>query len=92
MNHPKVAKAFGQITPGNACAITVEYCLDKEAIIPGSHSDGSRSAREQMLNPLPLIITESIASGRHWTSLPLGKEKEFFLQGERCPPNDQVFI
>lgn len=78
MNHPKVAKAFGQIAPGNACAITLEHCLDKEAIILGSHSDGSYSAREQMLNPLPLIITESVASGGHGTSLPLGKEKGFF--------------
>ena len=62
VNHPKVAKAFGQIAPGNACAITIEHCLDKEAIILGSHSDGSHSAGEQMLNTLPLIITESIAS------------------------------
>ena len=62
MNHPKVAKAFGQIAPGNAGAITIEHCLDKEAIILGSHSDGSHSAGEQMLNTLPLIITESVAS------------------------------
>jgi hypothetical protein len=78
MNHPKVAKAFGQITPGNAGAITIEHCLDKEAIILGSHSDGSHSAGEQMLNTLPLIITESVASGGHGTSLQLGKEKGFF--------------
>ena len=82
MNHPKVAKAFGQIAPGNAGAITIEHCLDKEAIILGSHSDGSNSAREQMLNTLPLIITESISSGGNSTSLQLGKEKDFFLQKE----------
>ena len=82
VNHPKVAKAFGQIAPGNACAITIEHCLDKEAIILGSHSDGSHSAGEQVLNTLPLIITESIASGGHGTSLQLGKEKGFFLQEE----------
>jgi hypothetical protein len=82
MNHPKVAKAFGQIAPGNACAITIEHCLDKEAIILGSHSDGSHSAREQVLNPLPLIITESITSGDHRTSLQLGKDKGVSLQEE----------
>jgi len=92
MNHPKVAKAFGQIAPGNAGALTIGHCLDKEAIIPGSNSDSSHSTGEQVLNTLPLIITESVASGSHWTSLPLGKEKGFFLQEERCPPNDQVFI
>jgi len=31
-----------------------------------------------MLNPLPLIITESVASGGHGTSLPLGREEGFF--------------
>jgi len=41
---------------------------------------------------LPLIITESVASGGHGTSLPLGKEKGFFPPRRRCPPNDQVFI
>ena len=75
------------------CLLDNDRALPRqEAIILGSHSDGSHSAREQMLNPLPLIITESVASGGHGTSLPLGKEKGFFLQEERCPPNDQVFI
>ena len=82
MNHPKVAKVFEQIAPGNVCAITIEHCLDKEAIILGSHSEDSDSAGEQVLNTLPLIIRESIASGGHGTSLQLGKEQGFFLQEE----------
>ena len=69
VNHPKVAKAFGQVTLGNTDPITVEHCLDKEAIIFGSHSDCAHSAGEQVLDTLPLIITESVASGSHWTSL-----------------------
>ena len=69
VNHPKVAKAFGQVTPGNAHAITMEYCLDKEANILGSHSDGSNSAGEQVLDALPLIITERVASSGHRASL-----------------------
>ena len=44
VNHPKVTKAFGQITPEDTDSITLEHCLDKEAIILGSHSDGSHSA------------------------------------------------
>ena len=82
VNHPKVAKAFGQIAPGDTNAITIEHCLDEGAIILGSHSDGSHSAGEQMLNTLPLIITESIASDGHGISLQLGKEKGVFLQEE----------
>ena len=69
MNHSKVTKAFGQVTPGNTYPITVEHRLDKEAIIFGSHSDCAHSAGEQVLDTLPLIITESVASGSHWTSL-----------------------
>jgi hypothetical protein len=46
VNHPKVAKAFGQVTPGNTDTITVEHCLDKEAIIFGSYSDCTNSAGE----------------------------------------------
>ena len=42
VNHAKVAKAFGQIAPRNAFPITVEHCLDKEAITLSSHADGSR--------------------------------------------------
>ena len=44
VNHAKVAKAFGQIAPRNAFPITVDHCLDKEAIILGIHADGSRPA------------------------------------------------
>jgi len=73
MNHPKVAKAFGQIAPGNAGAITIEHCLDKEAIILGSHSNGSHSAGEQMLNTLPLVITESVVPAGNGNSLQGGK-------------------
>ena len=92
VNHPKVAKAFGQIAPGNAGAITIERCLDKEAIILGNHSDGSHSAGEQMLNTLPLIITESVAFSGHETYLQLVVEKGFFLKEERCASNDKLFI
>jgi len=92
VNQLKVAKAFGQVTPGDTDTITGKYCLDKEAIIFGSHYEGSHSAREQVLNTLPLLITESVASDGHGTSLQEGKEKGFFLQKERCTSNDQVVI
>ena len=49
MNHSKVTKVFGQVTPGNTDPITVEHRLDKEAIIFGSHSDCAHSAGEQVL-------------------------------------------
>ena len=83
VNHPKVAKAFGQIAPGNAGAITIEHCLDKEAIILGSHTDGSplcRGANAQY------VATDH--HGEHsvwwsWDFSSIGKGKRvFFLQEE----------
>jgi len=44
VNHSKVVKAFGQITPGDTDPITVEHCLHKEAIILSGNSEGALSA------------------------------------------------
>ena len=66
--HPQVTKAFGQVSPRFTDTITLEHRLDKEAIIFDSHSDGSQSAGKQVLDALPLIITESIAFDGHGTS------------------------
>ena len=74
----EVPKALGQMGSGIACEITLEHCIHKEQISISTHSDGANSAGERVLNTLPLIITESIASGGHGTSLQLGKEKGFF--------------
>ena len=67
--HPQVTKAFGQVSPRFIDTITLEHRLDKEAIIFGSHSDGSQSDKEQVFDALPLIITKSIWSGGHGSSL-----------------------
>ena len=93
VNHPKVAKEFGQVTLGNTDPITVEHCLDKEAIIFGSHSDCANSAGEQVLDTLPLIITESVASGSHWTLLNREKEKELILpRRTMCLKRSSVYL
>ena len=76
MNHPKVAKAFGQIARGNAGAITIEP--DKEAIILGSHSDGADSAGGA--NAQYVATDHHGEQSGHGTSLQLGKKKEYFLQ------------
>ena len=43
MNHPKVAKAFVQIAPGNACAITIEHCRGASAQYVATDHHGERS-------------------------------------------------
>jgi len=33
MNHAKVAKALGQIAPGNTGAVAIQHSLNKQAIV-----------------------------------------------------------
>ena len=87
VNYSKVTRTFGQITPKDIDTITVEYRLDEEAIVLGSHSGCPHSAREQMLHPL-LIITESRASWGH--QIHLRKRKGLFPEEKGTPSEDQV--
>ena len=56
----------------------------------GSHSDGSQSDKEQVFDALPLIITKSIWSGGHGSSLQREKVTRLFLQEEQCASSDKV--
>jgi hypothetical protein len=76
MYDSKVPKVFGQVTPGDACPITIEHRLDKQMIILGNHPNRANSAREQVINTLPPIITESITSGGHRVPLKCENEKQ----------------
>lgn len=37
-NYPEVAKAFGQVAPGDTGAIAVEDSLDKQPVVLGGHA------------------------------------------------------
>ena len=90
VNYSKVTKTFGQVTPRDTDAITVEPRLDKKTIVLGSHSYCAQSAGKQVLNPLPLIITESKASWGHQIHLQKGKGP--FPKENETPSEDQVPI
>ena len=45
-----------QVPPGNAGAVAVEHRLDEQAIVLGRHADVSLAARQQALDPVPLVI------------------------------------
>ena len=80
------------MAPGNARVITVEHCLDKEAIILGSHSAGSHSAGEQVLDALLLIITESIASGGMGLLLKGESKKAFPPKRKMCLKRSSIHL
>src|SRR3954453_23669228 len=56
------AKALGQIAPGDASPIAVEHRLHEEPVILGGHAHIPDPPRQQILDPLPLIISHAVAS------------------------------
>ena len=64
MNLDRVAEAFRQVSPGNACPVPVKHRLDKQPIVLGGHTDMPFSTRQKVFYALPLIITKGIAAHR----------------------------
>jgi len=58
----RIAEAFRQIPPGNACAIPVKHRLDKQSVVLGSDTDMPFTAGQKVLDTLPLVITKGIAA------------------------------
>jgi hypothetical protein len=47
MNLNRIAEAFQQVPPGNACAIPVEHRLDKQPVVLGGNTDMSFPAGQE---------------------------------------------
>jgi hypothetical protein len=62
-----VAAACGQVAPGRTGAVADEDGCDEQAIIRRSNADRSGSARQTILEPLPLVVAQSIPA--HWSAL-----------------------
>jgi len=50
------AEALGQVAPRNSGTIPIEDRFHKATIVLGSRADISQLPREQVLDPLPLIL------------------------------------
>lgn len=61
VNHPEIPEPFGQIPPGNAGSIAVDHRLDKPPVVLRRDAHPAFAARQQVLNPLPLIVSQRIA-------------------------------
>src|SRR4051794_10986973 len=59
-----VSKALGQVAPGHPGAIAVEHRFHKQPVVRRRAAHMADAARQQVPDPLPLIITQSIRS-RH---------------------------
>ncbi|AOS04063.1 hypothetical protein DXO170_15525 [Xanthomonas oryzae pv. oryzae] len=61
-NYPEVAKAFGQVAPGDTGAIAVEDSLDKQPVVLGGHADMTSSAEKQIADAIPLIVSKGVTT------------------------------
>jgi hypothetical protein len=63
-----VAKALRQVAPGDAGALAVEDRVNEQAVVRGSHADRARSAGQQILDPVPRIVTKGMSAHRSASS------------------------
>jgi hypothetical protein len=61
-----IAEAFRKIAPGNAGSIAVEHGIDEKAVIRRRYADRTRPSRQFVLDPVPLVIAESMVA--HWSA------------------------
>jgi hypothetical protein len=61
-----VAEARRQVTPRTASAVTIENRLHENAVVRRRHPDRAWPAGQQVLEPLPLIVTK--AEAMHWSA------------------------
>jgi hypothetical protein len=66
MNLDRIAKALRQVPPGNASAIAVENGFDKPPIVLRRRPNITFTSRQKILDPVPLVVPQSIAS--HWSA------------------------
>jgi len=67
MNRFPRPEALRQVPPGHAGPITVQNRLDKQPVILGGRAHIPRASRQQILDPLPFVVVQSIAP--HWSAL-----------------------
>jgi hypothetical protein len=59
-----VAEALRQVAPGDTGAIAVEYGVDKQTVVRSGHANRTGPTRQQVLDPVPLVIAESVSAHR----------------------------
>jgi hypothetical protein len=56
-----VAETRGQITPGDPCSVSIKNRIDEQPIIRCVTADMTFTTRQKILDPLPLVISQSKA-------------------------------
>ena len=64
MNRFPVSEALRQVPPGHAGPISVQNCLNEQTIVCGGHAHMAQPPRQQILDPLPFVVVQSVAAHR----------------------------
>jgi hypothetical protein len=73
MHNLPVAEPRRQLTPGDAGPISIKNRLDKQSIVRRVAADVAFAARQKILDPFPLVVSQSKAlhgSALHKADLP----------------------
>ena len=76
-----VAEPLRKIAPGNARPVPVKHSLDEQTIVLGCHPDVALTARQQVLDPIPLVVAQAVAAHRSAPNQLTRYESLRFLQG-----------
>ena len=60
VDHPEIAKPLGKIAPGNARSVAIEHRLNKQSIVPRRLANMLLSTRQQILDPVPLVVPQPV--------------------------------
>src|ERR1700710_3324074 len=72
-----IPETLRQVTPGDPGPIALKDSLDKQPIFPRRHTNRPRTAGQEVSDPLPLILTQPVASHRSAPNTPTGSESKF---------------
>jgi hypothetical protein len=64
MHRHTFAEALRQVEPGYARPVAIQHRLDEQPIVSRFHTNPSRAPGKQMLNTLPLVVTQGTAAHR----------------------------
>ena len=75
MHHAKVAEAFRQIAPRYPRAIAIQHSLHEQPVVPRRSAHEAFTPRQQPLDPIPLIVSQSITTYAHMLKIKSFQQK-----------------
>src|SRR4051812_42797119 len=64
MHLDAIAETLRQVTPRNTGAEPVQHRFDEEPVVPCRYPDVAITARQQVTDPLPLVVSQAVTPHR----------------------------